>query len=325
MRGEYQLTVDGLRANRLHFLSAAVELGLLEALSTGPRSTADLADALLLPDRELLEAYLRAGVAGGQLRQDRDGRWRLRGVQARMLALPGAQDVCGRLEEMNRYDSAVQQRLADHLRGLAPGAYLDSAAPAIARGSRSVQACVQPLLQLAAAEGPAERVLDIGCGDVGYLAEVLDGRPGARGTGVELDPAVAGLAREAVARRGLDDRVRVLQGDALRMPLDGPYDLILCLQMIYYLPPGTRPAFLARMRGLLGPGGRLVLAFLGHGTDVVSRHYDLIFRITDGLHPLPEPDTVTAELITAGFAQVRLLTLLPGQPMYGVIAQADGR
>jgi 2-polyprenyl-3-methyl-5-hydroxy-6-metoxy-1,4-benzoquinol methylase len=94
------------------------------------------------------------------------------------------------------------------------------------------------------------RVLDVGC-SAGYLAERLVAK-GCTVTGVELDPEAAAEARRFCAE--------VVVGDVERMELPfepASFDVIACGDLVEHLrDPG---AFLARVRPLLRPGGRLIL------------------------------------------------------------------
>jgi tRNA1(Val) A37 N6-methylase TrmN6 len=69
------------------------------------------------------------------------------------------------------------------------------------------------LLAAACDAQPGERVIEAGCGAGAALLAAAVRRPQAQFTGVERDPAAAALARENVARNGLDGRVGVLTAD----------------------------------------------------------------------------------------------------------------
>jgi tRNA1(Val) A37 N6-methylase TrmN6 len=74
------------------------------------------------------------------------------------------------------------------------------------------------------------RALDLGCG-VGVAALCLALRqPGLQVTGLEIQPALAELARANVALNGLGERVAIVTGDLLRPPVgigSGGFDLVL--------------------------------------------------------------------------------------------------
>lgn len=56
-------------------------------------------------------------------------------------------------------------------------------------------------------------VYDLGCGDARILVRAAKGF-GARGVGVELDPALVSAARERIQKAGVENKVQIIQGDA---------------------------------------------------------------------------------------------------------------
>jgi hypothetical protein len=60
----------------------------------------------------------------------------------------------------------------------------------------------------------ARSILDMGCGDATMLIDYCTRNPQAKGTGVDVDERAVEAAREAIAAKGLGDRVRVVLGDA---------------------------------------------------------------------------------------------------------------
>jgi SAM-dependent methyltransferase len=102
-----------------------------------------------------------------------------------------------------------------------------------------------------------ERVLEAGCG-AGVLAARIAERAG-RVDAVDRSPAMIAQAR---ALHPQAPRVRWLTGDLLDpgLPLDpGGYDVVTALSSLHHLP--LRPG-LARLAGLLRPGGVLVIVGL---------------------------------------------------------------
>lgn len=89
---------------------------------------------------------------------------------------------------------------------------------------------IDPVLLAAATPSVAGRVLDAGAG-VGAASLCYAVRvPGARVTGLELQPELTALARENVVRNGLEDRVEVLEGDLLHPPevfAEGGFDHVM--------------------------------------------------------------------------------------------------
>ncbi|MET8024249.1 class I SAM-dependent methyltransferase [Streptomyces avermitilis] len=95
-------------------------------------------------------------------------------------------------------------------------------------------------------------VLDLGCG-TGSLS-LLAAEQGHRVTGVDLSPAMVGLARAKTAGRD----AAFLVGDAAAPPVgEQRFDVVLVRHVLWTLPGPGRA--LRRWCGLLRPGGRLVL------------------------------------------------------------------
>ena len=73
------------------------------------------------------------------------------------------------------------------------------------------------------------RFLEVGCG-LGYTAALMAeaGGPNSRVDTIEIDSVHADMAENALAQKGLADRVRVLRGDAADIVpnLTEPYDLV---------------------------------------------------------------------------------------------------
>ncbi|WP_461056639.1 class I SAM-dependent methyltransferase [Streptomyces pseudoechinosporeus] len=99
--------------------------------------------------------------------------------------------------------------------------------------------------------GPSD-VLDLGCG-TGSLS-LLASEQRHRVTGVDLSPRMVDLARAKLAGR---DAV-FLVGDAVAPPVgEQRFDVVLVRHVLWALPDPER--VLRHWRGLLRPGGRLVL------------------------------------------------------------------
>ncbi len=112
--------------------------------------------------------------------------------------------------------------------------------------------------EFAARAARSGRLLDLACG-AGYGTRLLaDRRADLRElVGVDVDAAAVDYAHRRY--RGDLARLRYENADALRFEDAGGFDTIVSLETIEHLP--TPPAaFLARLRGLLRPGGVLVVS-----------------------------------------------------------------
>jgi SAM-dependent methyltransferase len=125
---------------------------------------------------------------------------------------------------------------------------------------------------LTAAPKAMRSVLDIGCGDDGYLLRRLnvDRRDG-------IDPTLIGEYRET----GLYLAVGYFPGDLQKLGLTGPYDAIFSLAVFEHLTEQALHDARAAMPDLLTPGGRLIVTvphpFVDRILDVL-----MFLRLIDG-------------------------------------------
>jgi len=103
----------------------------------------------------------------------------------------------------------------------------------------------------------APRVLDVGGGSA-RIGELALDHGASRYVDVDLSDSMLDLARERLARFE-DDKVTLIQGDFLAVPIPGSYDVILGLGYFDYID--NTPAHVARMRELTAPGGSVVASF----------------------------------------------------------------
>jgi demethylmenaquinone methyltransferase/2-methoxy-6-polyprenyl-1,4-benzoquinol methylase len=181
---------------------------------------------------------------------------------------------------------------------------------------------------------PGATVLDVATGTGGVALEIA-GRTGARVIGMDQSPEMLAAGRGRLAREGMDGRVRLVQGQAERLPFrDGAFGALTFTYLLRYVDdpaatlremarvvrpdgiiaslefavperPGWRAAWLVYTRALLPLGGLVASAqwyrtgrFLGPSISDFSRRY-----------PLPEQARMWRE---AGIARVRYRTMSLG-------------
>ncbi|MGN9779663.1 class I SAM-dependent methyltransferase [Micromonospora sp. H33] len=102
-----------------------------------------------------------------------------------------------------------------------------------------------------------ERVLDVGGGPGTTAEAVLRRWPGARVAVLDVDPALLALVDAALPQ------VRTVRADIASVgwlpPAGGPYDLVLALMTLHYLPEQRVRDWYAEARHLLRPGGLLLV------------------------------------------------------------------
>lgn len=105
-------------------------------------------------------------------------------------------------------------------------------------------------------------VVDVGIGTGALAAACLAVRPGARLTGIDVDPEILAAARDRLSGAGLDGGppVRLIEADFLEAPLPA-CDAILASLALHHVPTAAaKRAFYGRCAQALRPGGALVSA-----------------------------------------------------------------
>jgi SAM-dependent methyltransferase len=120
----------------------------------------------------------------------------------------------------------------------------------------------------------AREVLEVGCGR-GATGAHLQAATGCRVTGVELNPAVAGSARERLHRVVVGD----VEDAAVAAEIGDGYDALLALELFEHLV--DQEGFLAHAKRFVRPGGRIVLSVpnVGHHSvveDLLAGRWDYL-------------------------------------------------
>ena len=159
--------------------------------------------------------------------------------------------------------------------------------------------------ELAALLNPkaSDHLLDIGCG-IGGPARWIAAKYGCRVTGVDLTAEFCEAARELNSLTGLADRVQILHGSALSLPVpDSNFDHAYS-QAVLMNVPDKRGVFREALR-VLRPGGSLALSLAGAGS-AGEPCYPLPWATTPDISFLTTPDELRGDLLAAGFQVVAL-------------------
>lgn len=114
----------------------------------------------------------------------------------------------------------------------------------------SPQPIVVKMLEIAGLKS-GETLFDLGCGD-GRIVATAAKEFGAKAVGVELSPALARRAREAIESLGLQQHVRIIEGDMMGVDLSGAD--VVALYLLTEANEQLRP----KLEKELKPGARVV-------------------------------------------------------------------
>ena len=308
---------------RTFFVAAAAECGLLRLLAAGPVSLERVAAELGVRDdgRDALEAWLAVGVRLGDLGLDAGG-YRLRSRIARALGVEANDAVLAFFEEAVDLHRRLLLETPSRLRSGRRFTLADQDGALIARSSRIAEPILREAIDEVVPARGSLRLLEVGCGSGVHVKYAAERNPELSALCFELQPEVAEHARENLRAWGLAARTVVEAGDVRDRVPKPEFDLLTLHQNIYYFPVAERVAVLARLRGWLRPGGRILLTTVCRGGGPVNEILSLWGAVTEGCGRLPDPDELVEQLRQAGFQQANSRNLLPGQGFHRFLAVA---
>jgi SAM-dependent methyltransferase len=155
---------------------------------------------------------------------------------------------------------------------------------------------------------PGERVLDIGSG-IGGPARWFAAKYGVQVTGIDLTPEFCAAAEALNAATGLADRVTILEGSALALPVpDGAFDVAYSQNVIMNI--ADKQQFYREAFRALRPGGRLALSNVCAG-PAGEPYFPVPWETTRDASFLATPKSMRADLIAAGFEIVDFRDITP--------------
>jgi trans-aconitate 2-methyltransferase len=177
--------------------------------------------------------------------------------------------------------------------------------------------------------GPAENVLDIGCGDGRVTAEIAARVPRGGVTGIDSSPDMIQRARAAFPPE-LHANLRFLAMDARAITLEG-FDAAFSNAVMHWI--ADQPSVLRGVRSALRPGGRLLFQMGGRGNaagiiealDTLASREPWKRWIADTPFPytFTGPEQYSRWLREAGF-EPRRAVLIPKRSRYGDRAGLEG-
>ncbi len=298
----------------------ALRIGLLDALSGGPRPAGELAarcglrpgpveltlavlEALGVVDRQAVNwrlTELGQSLVGGGYRQLGNEYW------GHLSAFLRSGEPMARMDQAGESPAHYQKQA---------GALAWMLAPAAEKAAQ--------MLELPRAAGE-RHILDLGAGSAIWSLSMARRAAGTRVTAVDW-PAVLEVAKATAARLGMADRLTTIAGDmhAAALPAEA-FDLVVIANVIHLLSHEQTGDLLRRVRGLLKPGGLVAVIDVFAGRPEGDLHralyaLGLALRTTQGR--VYEPGEIEALMTASGYQQIKFMPLeAPPQIMGMVIA-----
>lgn len=296
---------------KLTFLAAAGESGLLNRLAAGPATLDALAEffAASGQGKDALEAWLQMGLRLQLLSLGPRG-YALRGL-AKKLARPENDAALALVQEASGLHHPFIAATLPRLRTGQLWSLADQDGELIARSSRVLEAFQEEAIQRTFPTRGTLRLLEIGCGSGIYLRCAANRNPSLTALGVELQPAVAEMARKNLRNWGMEGRVTVECGDIRAKAPGELFDIATLYNNIYYFPVEERAALLAHIATFLRPGGFLLLTTCCQGGDLGAEILNLWGAATTGTGRLPSDEELVSQLRQAGFGTVKTMNMYP--------------
>jgi cyclopropane fatty-acyl-phospholipid synthase-like methyltransferase len=188
----------------------------------------------------------------------------------------------------------------------------DQSGELIARSSRVLETFQAEIIRSTFPARGALRLLEIGCGSGVYLRYAAERNPSLTALGVELQLAVAEMARTNLRSWGLESRVKIETGDIREKVPDEPFDIATLYNNVYYFPVEERVMLLDHIGTFLRPGGFLLLTPCCQGGSLAAEALNLWGAATCGAGRLPAEDELVSQLREARYSAVKTKNLLPG-------------
>ncbi|MEZ5739422.1 MAG: class I SAM-dependent methyltransferase [Burkholderiaceae bacterium] len=144
-----------------------------------------------------------------------------------------------------------------------------------------------------------QRMLDVGCG-IGGTGRFLASRFGTRVTGVDLTDEFVSTGNSLNAWVGLDDRISLIQGDALSLPVDdAQFDAAVMLHVGMNI--ADKASLFREIHRVLRPGGGLAIYDLMANQDQAF-DFPVPWADRSEISFVESARTYAAALEAAGFA-----------------------
>lgn len=262
------------------------ELDLYKAFER-PVTQFDVADALGL-DEQLLAQWVAVGVSIGYLKEAGRNRYQIKN-QWKLPKSKGNNSSGVLLKEMMELHIPTLLHYPEMMRGRKRLHFDEEEhAATVAETSRLLEVLAYPKMARRLKEKNCRRVLDIGCGEGGYIKKLAGRFPKTHFTGIEISEEVVEKAQALTSEQ---QNISIVQADLWDYTPEAPQDMIMLNNVLHYIPLEKRQALFKELGSWLAEGGILsVVTPIAGGPDSppFANVFNSFFSSFDNLYRLPK-------------------------------------
>lgn len=325
------LRLKSLFTNFYHisFLASMADSVMLKQLARGPVSIENLTESVSKNPsmRSAVEAWLNLGLQLGLVKKDKKG-YSLRGFLAKKLAAPENDAIRALVQEVASLHHLYIMETPEKLEKgdlWNPDEQHREYGDVIARSSQTLEPFLFEVIDRFF-PGPGDiRLLEVGCGNAGYIIYAADRHSRLNAVGLELDSHVAEVANSNIRDRGMQDRINIEVADVRNYKAVEQFDVLTLYNNIYYFPLEERIDLLTHLHQLLKPNGRILLTTGCMNGGIEFELVNLIHATTKGWGRLPYKNEMLQQLAEAGFERNSAKSLIPGDQYYAFVGYKPGK
>ncbi len=284
------------------------ELDLFKAFGR-PMSKFDVADALGL-DEDLLQQWIMVGLSIGHLKEAGRGRYKI--ANSWKLPKPKGDNSSGvLLKEMMelhiptllQYPEMMREKKRSHFDE-------EKHAPTVAETSRLLEVLAMPKMSKRIRDNKFKNVLDIGCGEAGYIKKLAGRFPDTHFTGIEISPTVAQTAEQLTEE---DANINIVNADLWQYQPEQKYDMVMLNNVIHYIDLEKREALFTELASWLNDDGifSVVTPIAGSVDDPpFANVFNSFFSSFDNLYRLPTREELAEWGDVAGLRLLGIQTVI---------------
>lgn len=302
---------------RLGYIAALVNNGYFQALKEKSASLDELMSTMGIEKEytEEIKAWLQVGLRLNELSL-KNGSYRLSGISKQLASIVENDALLAIIQEVATLHHNLIIKTPAKLKDGRKWTMNDQDGEMIARSSRILEPFQNEVINTMYPRGKSIRLLEVGCGSGIYIKHAAMRNPQLKAIGVELQAAVAEMARQNIVKWGLQNQVTIERGDIREKNFYNSFELVTLYNNIYYFPVGERIELLKHLRSFLKPGGSLILTTGCQGGALAMELLNLWGATTEGCDRLPDVNEMVSQMGKAGFANIQKKNLLPGDAFY---------